>query len=111
MKNKKFLKKIDKRARTYFINYFKNVAFEKRIFNNHNDDKLTFYERKINQIKMQKEFKSIAYQTLAMEGIKQNEDIEYLKNELRKDLYSVESIEWQVKKHKVLRNIRSSSKM
>ena len=58
---------------------------------------------------MQKEFKEIAYQTLAMEGIKEGEDIIYMKKELIKDLYSVESIEWQVKKHNVLKKLHLGS--
>jgi len=108
--NKKLLKKIDKRAQGYFQKYFKDVEFKKRLLNKEGDEEMTFYENKLSQIKMQKEFKSIAYQTLHMEGIKNNEDIQYLKKELVKDVFSVDNIEWQVKKHSVLKKFRTKNR-
>jgi hypothetical protein len=108
--NKKLLKKIDKRARGYFQRYFKDVEFKKRLLNQEGDEEMTFYENKLAQIKMQKEFKSIAYQTLHMEGIKNNEDIQFLKKELVKDVFSVDNIEWQVKKHSVLKKFRTKNR-
>ena len=104
------MKKIDKRVRKYFVNYYKNVAFERRTINNHNDGEQTFYEKKISQMKQQKEFKSIAYQTMHMEGIRKDEDVEYMKKEVVKDVYSVENIEWQVKKHNVLKKLKNKHK-
>lgn len=101
---RQLLNRLNKSARDYYRSAYKKLLSENRILDKKDDDNISEFEIKMRQLKMNREFKKITWQTMFMIDDKnENSYEEDIKKEMINHLMSVENLQYMIRKDKIMK--------